>query len=66
MSRKVIFIVASALVFFVVDFNWVYPTLFNTLNQIFSWGIGSTLAGCQISTLVAEWYYLDRKLIGIL
>ncbi len=58
--------VASVIVLFVVDFNWLYPPLIDTLPQMLSWAVGSTLAGCQISALIAEWHYLDRKLIGIL
>jgi hypothetical protein len=66
MRHKVIFILASAIVFCVIDYNWVYPQLFTYLPQIYSWVIASTLAGCELSLLMVEWNYLDWKPLGIL
>ncbi len=61
MSHKVIFIFAAAIIFFVIDLNWVYPPLFNNLPLIAGWLIGSLLAGCQVSALITEWHYLDSE-----
>jgi hypothetical protein len=64
MSRKVIFILASIVIFFVVDLNWVYPPLFNLLPQITAWATAGALAGLQISILIAEWHYMDWQPLG--
>lgn len=65
MFHKVIFIVASAVIFAALDLNWICPLFFNSLPQTFSWIIAFTLAGFEISALIAEWYYLDWKPIAI-
>ncbi len=58
MSRKVIFICASTLIFVMLDVYWVYPPLFNHLPIIFGWCISFALAGCEIVGLIVEWRYL--------
>jgi hypothetical protein len=59
MLHKLIYIIASILVFFVIDLSWVYPPLFNYLPQVFSWVIASALIGFEVIILIAEWHYLD-------
>jgi hypothetical protein len=59
MLHKIIFIIASVIVFFVIDLNWVYPSLFTNLPQVFSWVIASGLVGFEIILLISEWFYLD-------
>jgi hypothetical protein len=59
MSRKVIFILATVVVFFALDLNWLYPLVFNNLPQISRWVIAFTLAGFEAAALLAEWYRLD-------
>jgi hypothetical protein len=57
MSRKVIFIVASALIFFILDQTWVFPSMFAYLPQVLGWFIASALSGVQIVALIYEWHY---------
>ena len=61
MSRKVIFIIAAAVVIFVLDLNWVYPPIFNNMPLFFSWLVISALTSSQISILIVEWHYLDSE-----
>ncbi len=64
MFHKVIFIIASAIIFIVLDQNWVFPPLFAHLPQLLSWPIAFGLAGFEIVALIAEWHYQDRGTIG--
>ena len=59
MARKVIFLLASILVFGVLDGSWVYPGLLNSLPLVFGWTAASFLAGLQILALIVEWNHLD-------
>ena len=59
MSRRVIFMVASALIFLVLDLSWVYPLFFDHLGLVFSWVAAFALAGFEIVALLAEWSNIE-------
>jgi hypothetical protein len=59
MTHKLIFIVASVMIFFALDQNWLYPLLLGKMPLIFGWVTASVLAGFQLIALIAEWSYLD-------
>jgi hypothetical protein len=59
MTHKLIFIVASFMIFFALDQNWLYPLLLGKMPLILGWVTASVLAGFQLTALIAEWSYLD-------
>ncbi len=60
--RKVVFIIASAILWAVVNYIWVYPPLFSFYPNFVSWFIASTFTGLQLTVLAYEWDYLDKKM----
>jgi hypothetical protein len=64
--RKFVFIVASAILWAVIDFIWVYPPIFSFYPQAVSWFIASTFTGLEFSVLLFEWDYLDKKLTSFI
>jgi hypothetical protein len=59
MTRKVIFIIASVLVFLSLDLVWIYPALFNHPPTLLSLAVSSLLLGLESSAIIAEWHFLE-------
>jgi hypothetical protein len=57
MAQKIVFSIATVLVFFVLDQYWLFPFLFGNLPNPFGLVVAAVVALVELSTLFAEWVY---------
>ena len=58
MVHRVIFTIASLVIFFVLDQYWLFPLLFGNLPNLFGWGMAALVAVVELLAIFAEWVYL--------